>query len=235
MCPPRSVLLSLAVLGLSSACGAEEGNGLIVTEDVQVRDFSKVKVTDGLSVEIVVGPRRVTVTTDENLLDSFEFDVDGNTLKVDRGGRAIQPTVASISVSTPVLEGLEVTDRSQVNAQATQAEEWRLVVTDRSNVFVTGISATRLFVDARDESRADATGQARDIDIDCHQNSVVNADGVSAGRAKLDVSGGSLVNVNATSEIEISTSGNSRIIVSGNPPARNVNGDDGSEVLFQTQ
>lgn len=235
MSPPRSVLLSLAVLGLFAACGPEEGNGNIVSEDVQVGDFTRVKVSDGLSVELMIGPRRVTVTTDENLLNKFEFDVDGQTLKLDRGGGAIEPTFATIVISTPALEGLEATDRSQVSAQATQAEDWRLVVTDKSNVFISGITATRFFVDARDESRVDATGLTRDIDIDCHGHSVVNADGVSAGKAKLDVSGGSLVNVNATSEIEIDTSGNSRIIVSGNPPARNVDGDDDSEVLFQTQ
>lgn len=235
MSPLRSVLLSSAVLALTSACGPETGNGVIASEDFQVSDFDKIKVSDGLSVEILNGARRVSVTTDENLLEAFKFDVDGRTLKISRYGGQTEPTFSRVVITTPRLEGLEVTDRSQATAQATQAEEWRLVVTDRSIAFVSGITATRLFVDARDESRADATGLTRDVDIDAHQNSGVNTDGVSAGKAKLDVSGGSLVNVNATREIEIDASGGSRIIVSGNPPERNVDTDRDSEVVFGTQ
>jgi hypothetical protein len=233
--PIRSVVITLAALGLLSACGAEEGNGFIVSEDRQVSSFSKVKVADGVSVEIVLGDRRVTVTTDDNLRDAFKIDVEGDTLKIDREGGNIEPTVARIVISTPVLKGLEATDRAQVSAQATQSEEWRLTVKDRSNVVITGVTSTRFYVDARDESRVEAFGLTRDINIDCHDNSVVNADGVSAGRAKLDVSGGSLVNVNATNEIEIDASGNSRIIVSGDAPSRNIDADERSEIVFLNQ
>lgn len=235
MHPVRSALIFASSVGLFAACGPEEGSGFITSEDRQVASFTKVKVTDGLSADIVIGPQRVTVTADENLLHAFKLDVDGDTLKLERGGGAIEPTVASIVISTPFLEGLEVTDKSQVTAQATQAADWRLIVTDRSSVSITGITATKLFVDARDESRVDATGLTRDIDLDCHQKSIVNTGGVSAGGAKLDVSGGSLVTVNATREIEIDMSGNSRIIVTGNPPLRAIDADNGSEVIFTDQ
>ena len=185
------------------------------SEDFQVDEFTKVRVAEGLTVEVMTGARRVNVTTDDNLIDSFKFDVDGKTLKISRDGGRVQPTFARIVISTPSLERLEA-----VNA---------------SNITATEISATNFEIDARDDSRIFATGLTRDLDIDCHGQSVVDTGGLSAGKAKVDVSGQSLVTVSATNELEIDASSNSRVIVFGNPTQRNVDADPGSEVIFETQ
>jgi len=60
----------------------------------------------------------------------------------------------------------------------------------------------------------------------------MNSDAVNAGKAKVDISGQSQVNVRATSDIEIDSSGNSRVFVTGNPTTRDVNADNGSEIVF---
>jgi hypothetical protein len=209
----RVALLSFTVL--LAACGPEEGSGVMRSEDFQVDEFTKVRVSEGLTVEVMTGARRVNVTADDNLIDSFKFDVDGKTLKVSRDGGRVQPTFARIVISTPTLE--------------------RLDAVNGSNITASEISATTFEIDARDESRIFATGLARDLDIDCHGQSVVDTGALNAGKAKVDVSGQSLVTVSATSELEIDASGNSRVIVFGNPTQRNVDADPGSEVIFSAQ
>lgn len=208
----RAALLSLVFL---AACGPEAGSGVMGSQDFQVDEFDKVRVAEGLTVEVMTGARRVNVTTDDNLLESIKFDVDGKTLKVSRDGGRTQPTFARIVITTPTLEKLEAVNKS--------------------TILGSGISATRFEVDARDESRIEASGLTREIDIDCHNQSIVNTDGLSAGKAKVDVSGKSVVTVNATSEIEIDAGGDSRVLVSGNPSQRKVDADPGSEVSFGLQ
>ncbi|HEY0883255.1 MAG TPA: DUF2807 domain-containing protein [Archangium sp.] len=211
----RSISFVVVVLGLLTACGPEAGSGVMGSEDFQVDEFTKVRVAEGLTVEVMTGARRVNVTADDNLIDSFKFDVDGKTLKISRDGGRVQPTFARIVISAPSLERLEAVNKSNITA--------------------TEISATNFEIDARDESRIFAAGLTRDLDIDCHGQSVVDTGALSAGKAKVDVSGQSLVTVNATSELEIDASGNSRVLVSGNPTQRNVDADPGSEVVFGTQ
>ena len=228
----RSVLISLGVWALGSACSAENGNGLIATQERSVATFSKVKVEDGLQVSIGRGERLVSITTDENLMSFIDVEVDGETLELRRNSNTQPTSIERIEVTTNVLTSLEVKDNSQVSADATQAGEWRLTARDVSVVSLTNIETSELDIDASDESRVDAFGNAIRVRIEAKSRSQVNTDGVTAEDVKVDASGGSLVFVNARSKIEVDASGNSFITVSGNPQDRNIDANGGSTVTF---
>jgi hypothetical protein len=231
----RSAVITLATLALCSSC-TEEGKGFVNTEQRQLKSFDKVHVSDGLTVNITNGDQRVAVTTDDNLRNNIVTDVDGDTLKIRLAhNEEIDPTIIQIDVSVPALRGLKVDDKSTVNAQATQAENWHLNVDDRSHAVVTNIGAGDLYVDVTDKSSAEITGSASYLSIDCHDTSALMAEGLSATKVKVDISGESQVNVRATNEIEIDSGGNSRVFVSGNPPQRNVDADNGSSIVFNNQ
>lgn len=229
----RSAVITLATLALCSSC-SESGKGFVNTEQrVLGRTFDKVKVSDGLSVSITNGDQRVAVTTDDNLRNNIVTDIDGDTLKIRLAhNEDVKPTVLQIEVSTPSLRGLNVEGYSTVNAEATQAENWHLDVDSKSHVKVNNIGAGDLFVNVSDESLAEVTGQANYISVDCHDKSSMNSDGLTAVKAKVDISGQSQVNVRATNEIQVDSTGNSRTFVSGNPATRKVNADNGSSVVF---
>ncbi len=232
----RSAVITLATLALCSSC-TEEGKGFVNTEQRQLnRTFDKVHVSDGLSVNITNGDQRVAVTTDDNLRNNVVTDIDGETLKIRLAhNEDIQPTVLQIDVSTPSLRGLTVDGYATVNAEATQAENWHLDVKNKAHATVSNIGAGDLYVDVSDESLATVSGTANYISIDCHDKSAMNSVNLNAVKAKVDISGESQVDVRVTNEIEVDSSGNSRTFISGNPPSRNIDADNGSSVVFNAQ
>lgn len=237
MSPIRSAaLITLATLVLFSSCGAEDGNGFVTTQLRNLKSFERVNVTDGLSVAIVSGPQRVSVTTDEDLQNNITTDVDGNELKIRLSrNEDIAPTILQIEISVPSLTALVVKGQSTVNAVATYAGEWRLHVENESNVTLSNLSAEKFVANITDQARAEVSGQVLETNINLHDSSQLLADQLSASRAKIDISGGSQATLNATQRIEVDSAGNSRVVVSGNPGDKDINADKGSEIVFTNQ
>lgn len=237
MSPIRSsVVLSVVVVALCSSCGPEDGDGFVSSSERRISEpFTKVKVEDGLSVKIVRGPQRVTVVTDDNLIDHFVANVAGDTLTLRlKRNQNVDPTYAHVEVSSEILRELEIRNGSQVTAEATQADKWRLTISGKSTCVLTGVIADEFFLDITDKSQADVFGQVSRMDIDAGDHSRANTEGVSATDAKVEATDGSTVNVRASRQIEIRSSGDSRIFVSGSPSARNIDSDKGSQITFVT-
>lgn len=230
----RSIVICAAALALASSCMSEKGNGVIETSERVVSAFSRVEVEDDIQVSIARGPNRVTITTDENLASFYVLEVDGQTLKIRKmPGFQLKPTgTVFIEVLTERLEALEVKNGAQVSADATQTGEFRLIVKDKSNASVSRLQTQELVLEASDESRVDVSGDATSVRIQSRSRSAVNASNLNALNVKVDASGKSLVNVNARSSIEIDASGDSIVTVSGNPGARNIHSDTGSQISF---
>lgn len=236
MSPIRSAVITLATLALFSSCGAEDGNGFVTTQLRNLKAFERVHVTDGLTVTIVNGPQRVTVTTDEDLQNNLTTDVDGDELKIRLSkNEDVAPTVLQIEVSMPSLQALVVKDHSNVTAVATQAEEWRLHVENESSVFLSNVSGARFVAHITDQSRAEVSGQVLESDIDLHDASSLLADQLLSGETKIDISGQSQANLNVSRRIEVDSAGNSRVIITGNPPDKDIDADNGSEIVFTNQ
>lgn len=229
----RSGLICACVLALGSSCMSEDGNGLIATQERSVAAFSRIEVQGGIQVTISQGPRRVTVTTDENLSSFYVTDVDGQTLKINETSNRLRPTgTVFVEVFTERLERLEVKNGAQVSADATQPDEFRLIVKDNSIVSVSRMRTQKMVVEASGESRVDAQGDVTELRIESRSRSAINTAGLDAIEVKVDASGQSLVNVSARSSIEVDASGDSVVNISGNPGSRNINSDSGSQVVF---
>ena len=237
MTPVRSAaLITLATLALFSSCGAEDGNGNVVTQIRNLRNFNRVHVTDGLTVNIVNGAQQVSITVDQDLQNNVVTDVDGDELKIRLAhNEDIAPTIIQIDVSVPSLQALVVKDHSFVTADATQAEEWRLHVENESTARVTNISAERFVAHITDQARAEVTGSVIKSDIDLHDASSLEATNLTTTETKIDISGGSQANLFATQRIEVDSAGNSSVNVAGNPPDKDIDADKGSQILFTNQ
>ena len=229
----RSALITLSVLGLS-ACVTEEGNGQIVTDQRAVKAFTRLKVEDGLRVSVTQGPRNVWLTTDENLRSFFQAEVRGDTLVLSRMPNfRLKPTGEVLfEVTNDVLEGLEVSGGSQVNADATPARQWRLEVSGGSVVSVARMAAESLTMDVSGESRVEVSGSARDVKVNASGKSRVNAQTLSTVNLDVDASGGAILNVAASSSATGSASGNSQVNVLGDPQKRTISTSGTAQVTY---
>lgn len=234
MSPTGSALLSLAAVALCSSCQPIEGNGLVVTvERTLGAPFTRVEVEDQLSVNIVRGAQKLTITADENVLERIEAVLEGETLRLRMTNEmGVLPTFAHVELSAERLTALEVRDASQVSAEATRAAEWRLSVAGGSTCVLTELAADRFFLELSGESQVDVSGVAGLVDLEVLNRSRANTDGVNATDARVDVSGDSVVNVRASRSIELNSSGDSRVVISGDPAERQINADKGSQIDF---
>ncbi len=229
----RSGLICACVLALGSSCMSEDGNGVVTTQERAVSAFSRIEVQGKIQVTISEGPHRVTVTTDENLSAFYVTNVDGQTLKIKETSNRLRPTgTVFVEVFTERLERLEVKEGAQVSADATQPDEFRLIVKDNSIVSVSRMRTQKMVIEASGDSRVDVRGDVTKLGIVSRSRSAINAAGLDAIEVKVGASGQSLVNVSARSSIEVDASGDSVVNISGNPGSRNINSDSGSRVVF---
>jgi hypothetical protein len=227
----------LSALALCS-CLVQVGNGKVVTQQRPVTAFSKVSIASGIHATIARGDPAVSVIADENLQPLVEVFVQGDTLIV----RASQTFVlratgghVDASVSTNVLVGLEASGGSQVSADATEANEWRVGASGGSTVALSRVQAQQLVVEASGGSHVDVFGLSPSVLASGSGGSQVNTGGVAAQDVTANASGGSTLQVFASNSVQGDASGGSTITVSGNPATRNVNTSGGSRVIYANE
>lgn len=169
-------LLPALLVGLvASGCGfgffgGEQGSGNLVTKTREIGSFDSIDVGSAINLEVVVdesAAASVTVTFDDNILDSVITRVEGDTLVIDLDGNLNLTGSANrvVSVGTPILESL--------------------TADGAADVIVSG-SIASLKLDVSGASSVDLTDLAVD-DVDLNaggaSNVVVNATGVISGSA----------------------------------------------------
>src|SRR5205823_1163871 len=119
----RSSILPL--ITLLAACDAGiSGDGTLKSDSRQVGSFRAVSIASGFSALVSLGPQGVTVRTDENILPFVETFVQGESLVVRVKPGTILTNVAAleVAVSNGVVEGIDASGGSIVNATATPVD-----------------------------------------------------------------------------------------------------------------
>src|SRR4051812_41780001 len=96
-----TLVLAVAAL-ISASCSTFSGptvvgSGRAATDQRDVGDFSRVRVTTGIAATVIVGPdSSVTVTADDNLLVNVSTSVVAGRLTVEVQGNSLPKTPVSV-------------------------------------------------------------------------------------------------------------------------------------------
>ncbi|MDP1824319.1 MAG: head GIN domain-containing protein [Archangium sp.] len=229
----RSAFFTLSALAFG-ACAMEVGNGHVVPQQRTVSAFSKVSVGSGIRATIARGDRAVTLTADENLHAFLQVFVENDTLIVRKVPNfTLNPTATIVAdISNPLLVGLDVSGGAHVNADATEAVEWRLNASGGSTAALSRLEATQVIVNASGGSHVDVFGLAQSAIVDASGGSQVDTDGVAAQDVTVNASGGSTLHVRASKSAQGNASGGSTVTVTGNPLTRSIDTSGGSRVTY---
>ena len=110
----KRIILAIAVTSGLCACEAgvfgEVGNGVSMTQEIEVGDFDRISIPDFVDVYYTQGSDQqcVTLTCDENLFEYYHIEVKDGELIVDCKRSFYNNIDTYVTVCSPVLNGVKL-------------------------------------------------------------------------------------------------------------------------------
>lgn len=196
MCPSLRGICVLLLCG----CQSIIGSGRPASSVRALEPFDEVHVSGAwLPLELTLGPQRVEVSGDDNLLPVLVTEVIGRTLYLyPQTNVTLSPVIAPLArVSTPSLEKLEVTGEADATAHGIEAVRFSARVAGAGSLTVQG----RAY-----EVTALSTGAG-----------FLDALGLTADHVKATVSGSGSVRVCADDTLEATLTGSGDLVYACSP------------------
>ncbi|MBL8911371.1 MAG: DUF2807 domain-containing protein [Archangium sp.] len=228
----NKLLIIVASLSLCfSACLGGVGSGKVVTEERSIGSFRKVSVGSGLHLEATAGARKLTLTTDDNVMPIVQTFVANDTLFIQLPPSSIPPlaTVFTAELSNDVFEGIDASGGCDVRLVATGTAKFPISASGGSDVFVDGLSASEVTMDASGGSTITIAGASQTAEASASGGSELKLRAFPVETMRVDASGGSTVTARVSSSLTGSASGGSTVSVIGTPTNR-VDTSGGSRV-----
>ena len=183
------------------------GSGDLVTEERDVRDFTRIETRGAVDIFVTVGEsRKLSLTFDDNLIDLIETNVRGKTLKITSERSYSSRRACKIEISVPQLEEVRVTGSGDVEIYNLSGDYFEFTVSGSGDMR--------------------AEGEIEELDIRVSGSGDVDTRDVVAQEANVKISGSGDVKVFAEEEFYGRVSGSGDIDVYGNPEhlSRHVSG-----------
>ncbi|MFU8796007.1 MAG: head GIN domain-containing protein [Dehalococcoidia bacterium] len=219
------------------------GSGQVIADELPYEEFSRVKVSNAIEVEITrADDYTVTVTGYENLLQRMDVELTGQELTIRlEPGTYFRNNIRAI-VTMPNLSGLTVSGASRANATGfTSSADFDLEVSGASRVSIdleagntiadisgasrlTGtLQAQHLTLIVSGASNCQLTGTAGDMDLDVSGASDVKLLELPVQNVDAGISGASRVTINMDGTLNVDLSGASRLQYTGDVDLGTVN------------
>lgn len=196
----RSITLLLC-LGALAGCEPTVGNGTEARETRTVGPFTGVLTQDSVRVEVIVGDLTgIGIVADANLLELglIQTEIQGDTLFVGAVSD-IDPVVPpEVTIGTSALDFISARE------QGTAALAHR-------------VAAQRFGAAASDGAYLQVGGTCETLTAIASEHAHLDLRALRCEDARIDVQGGSLVEITATGHVEVNASGESSVRISGNP------------------
>jgi hypothetical protein len=220
-----SMLLSGCRLGSSM-----NGSGKIITQDIDVKDFTSVDVEGGFLVEIVQSDNfDVSITTDDNLVGRVLVSREENVLKISiQAAATFFPTSLKSRVSMPRINGLRLSKGAKVGISSFKSTyNFDVNLTDGSEVDGF-IDCGNVNFDLTKGSRLSLKGAGLAMNLYESGGSKADLGEFAVDTAALNFSEGSEATVSISDKCDVILSGGSKVYYLGNPTINNASITDGS-------
>ncbi|MHB1414348.1 MAG: head GIN domain-containing protein [Chloroflexota bacterium] len=231
------LILSLAVVGALLLSGCDRtvtiggrgpgpfvsGSGKAVTKDMNISDFTKVDASNNFKVQITRGSSyKVTVTTDDNIVDHLDVRKDGQTLVLALQSGSYSNITLQANVTMPDLQGLRLSGATNGTVEGFNSQ---------SSVDIGVSGASRLsfnsqFGDVKitnsGASHVTGTGAGNGLNLDVSGASTADLQGFAVKDATVGLSGASNATVDVTGTLNANLSGASTLRYTGSPTLGNV-------------
>lgn len=215
-----TVIFALSLIFILSACNSIKGNGNVVTEDYNVRDFNRIEFSGVGELIVTVGEREsLSIRTDENLQEVMEIEVRGNTLHIGQRPNTsfYNPTELVFTVTVPELEALDLSGAGSVFIDDLEGDSFSIDASGAADVEINDIDVNSLTVEISGAGSAIIYGRADELDISISGAGDFSGYDLEAENAQIEISGAGSAEINASDEITGEISGAGNVAYRGNP------------------
>ena len=176
----------------------KKGSGVEKSRTVDMEPFKKVKVSGAVTVDIVCGqPQLLTVTTDENLLESVKIAVEKEELSVSFARSVSSKIGIRLRIEMPELRSLRLYG-------ATKAT-------------IANFDSPELLIRGSGASKVTAGGKCSNTEVRLSGAGNLSAGELISEKMKIKVSGSAKAVVHATEELTVKIAGAGKVICHGCP------------------
>jgi len=209
---------------LDKLAGGDErvnGSGRIVTEDFDIRDFSRVDISHAFNVEVIQsGSYEVAVRIDENLQQHLRIEKRGDTLVIGlKPYRSynLRSVTMEAQVHIPDLRGIDASGASDVRVSGfSSAKDFDVDLSGAS--YLDGeITARDMRIEVSGASRVRLRGAAENLYLNASGASNLALEDFPVQDADIELSGASEATVVMNGTLDIDASGASRLYFGGSP------------------
>jgi hypothetical protein len=189
------ILSSLMIVG----CGCPtRGSGVRTEVTREIQAFTTLDVPDAIDVVVRVGEAPgAKVVGDDNLVESVETELVGDTLHVRTRGSYITGSGLEVYLTTPSLDRIEVSGSGDVS--------------------VDGIEADAMVIESSGSGDVQASGAAKTLTIAASGSGDVDASRLTADDVKVNTSGSGDARVHANETLDATISGSGEVRYHGDP------------------
>ena len=211
----------------------KKGNGMLVTEEINIEDYDAINITGSAVVnyEQVGGPPYLKFTIDENILKNVNIYVKKGTLHVslkNKGNVGVSYTSYIVNTNSRNLSDINSSGSGKINLLSD-------VKTDDLNIELSGsgsvnseksVIVNTLKSSISGSGKVSLKGESETCILEITGSGRITSSGFSTAHLKCHISGSGKVEMHVTESIECNISGSGNLTYSGEPSSVNhsVNG-----------
>lgn len=212
---------SLAPGGIGNGDNLVEGNGITKKVDFPIDDFEHIMIEGNYKVELSQGTPSAAIEGDENLMEYLDFGLEGDgktlSIKAKKGYTLTPKNGIILHISFEHLESISSYGFCNFHSdQALNFEDLEIHMHGAGMVDFP-LTANTLELQINGSCETSFTGTVNLLEANISGVGQLNANGLVAKKADLQITGSGTANVNVTEYLDASTSGSSYINYSGNP------------------
>ena len=207
----KKIVLLMLLVSLAAAChhglsNQVSGSGNRQKQKREVPSFTSISTEGAFHIEVVAQkPVALEIEGDDNILPLVKTEVSNNVLHIKSGQNYSVSEPVIIRIAVPNLEGITVNGAGKIDVVGLNNEKFE--------IDVNGVSAVKVF------------GETKLVDIDTNGAAKIDTSKLRAARAVVESKGVSKVEVHAADQLDVTVSGPSSVVYSGDPVVnKTVNG-----------
>lgn len=224
------ISLALVLPGCSRAGSSINGSGRIISNDIEVTDFTRITAQGAFILEISQADDfRITISTDDNLISRIRFLHEEETLKM-----AIQapanffPTLLKVEIHMPRIYGLDMSDGARATLSGFKSTfNFDLEVSGGSTVSGTLDAGNSVF-DVSSASQVNLKGSALSLALEASGTSKLDLADFVVNTAQIYLKEKSEADLHINGRVDVKLEDASRIYYLGNPTFSNTSISGGS-------
>jgi Putative auto-transporter adhesin, head GIN domain len=217
------------ILSMAAGCVVDfsdsiTGNGNVVTQTRDVREFSGIKVSTGIQVFLTKGDiQSVEVETDENLQEWVRTDVNGGVLDIYCEKTIRMAKTKKVNIVCKRLDNIDISSAGKITGLTNfDAEKLDIEISSGGQLSYE-THASEIEISLSSAGRAEIKGSTGKLKADLSSASELKAYDLEAGSCDVSVSSAGVAHVSVKDEASFKASSAGRIHYMGEPKIQEIN------------